>query len=83
VRGRAAGRAPADQDLARRGFQRPDALADRARRDVQLAGGRLERAVIGDRHEGVKLAWVKVHLNSEAQLNHHKKHSFALIRLPA
>jgi hypothetical protein len=83
VRGRAAGRAPADQDLARRGFQCPDALADRAWRDVQLLGGRVEGAVIGDGHEGVQLARVEVHLHSEAQLNDRKKHSFALIWVPA
>ncbi len=63
VRGRAARRAPADQHLARRRLQRADALADRARRDVQLPGGRVEGAVIGDGDEGVQLARVEVHLH--------------------
>jgi hypothetical protein len=34
--------------------------------------------VIGDGDEGVELAWVEVHLHSEAQLKDGKKHSFAL-----
>jgi hypothetical protein len=46
---------------------------------VQLPGGRVEGAVIGDGHEGVKLARVEVHLHSEAQLKDLNKHSFALI----
>jgi hypothetical protein len=83
VRGGAARGPPADQHLARRGFKRADALADRARRDVQLAGGRLEGTVIGDRHEGIELGWVEVHQHSEAQIMDTKKHSFALIRRPA
>jgi hypothetical protein len=46
---------------------------------VQLPGGRVEGAVVGDGDKGVKLARVEVHLHSEAQLNDPKKHSFALI----
>jgi hypothetical protein len=61
VRGRAARRAPADENLARGRFQRADALADRARRDVQVPGGGLEASVIGDGHERVDLAGVQVH----------------------
>jgi hypothetical protein len=64
VRGRAARRAPADKNLARGGLQRADALADRARRDVQVPGGGLEASVIGDGHERVDLAGVQVHQHS-------------------
>jgi hypothetical protein len=64
VRGRPAGRAAADQHLARRGLEGADALADRAWRDVQSLRGRLEAAVIGDGHERVDLARVQVHLLS-------------------
>jgi hypothetical protein len=70
VRRRPAGRAAADQHLARRGLERADALADRAWRDVQSLCGRLEAPVISDGHERVDLARVQVHLHSEAQLNH-------------
>jgi hypothetical protein len=45
---------------------------------VQLPRGRVEGAVIGDGDEGVKLAWVEVHLHSEAQLMDGKKRSLAL-----
>jgi hypothetical protein len=51
----------ADQDLARRRLKRLDALADRARRDVQLPCGRIERAVIGDGDKCVELSGVDVH----------------------
>jgi hypothetical protein len=50
---------------------------------VQLPRGRVEGAVIGDRDEGVKLAWVEVHLHSEAQLKDVKKHSLALTAVRA
>jgi hypothetical protein len=61
MRGRAAGRAAADKDLARGGLQRADALADRARRDVQVPRGGLEASVISDGHERVDLPGVEVH----------------------
>jgi len=47
-----------NQHLTRRRLQRADALADRARRDVQLPGRRVEGAVIGDGDERVKLPWI-------------------------
>ena len=49
------------QHLSGRGLQGADALADRARGDVQLPGGRLEGAVRGDRHQRVELGGIKVH----------------------
>ena len=39
--------------------------------------GRVEGAMIGDGHEGVELARVKIHPTSEAQLKDLKKHSLA------
>ncbi len=61
VRCRPARRAPADQHLARHRLQRADPLADRARGDVQLPGGRLEAPVLGDGDQAVQLARVEVH----------------------
>ena len=73
---RPARRGPLHDHLADRGLERPDPLAHRRRGDVEVPGGRLERAVVGDRHQRGQLCGHEVH---EAMLMVVQNHSLAFI----
>ena len=60
-RGRPARRRPLHHDLADLGLERPDPLADRRGRHVQVPGRGLERAVVGDRDQRGQLGGHEVH----------------------
>ena len=50
---------PADQDSAGRVLQRSNPLGHRGLREVEVAGGRVERTEVDDGHEGAQLVQVK------------------------
>jgi hypothetical protein len=78
--GGSAGRAASNQHLTGGRLQGPDPLADGARGDVQVPGSGLERAEVGDRHEGGQLRGGDIH---EATLMRDQKHSLAFMLAPA
>ena len=61
VRSGPAGRRPLHHHATERGLQGADPLAHRGGRDVQVAGGRLERALVGDRDQRGELGGHDLH----------------------